>query len=126
MGGGGGICHLCRDIQEGLQRCSCNGYCQECKLDMKNLEKCKCEKTTVYELLSTGMVGGPAQVFTRYHEKDITRTRSHVYEEKSKLTKGIIDYDANNLYLYCSGDVMPWRNDTLNVKKGPYDQKRIA
>ena len=40
-----------------------------------------------YELLRTGMVGGPAQVFTRYHEKDITRIRSHVHGEKSKLIK---------------------------------------
>ena len=31
-----------------------------------------------------------------------------MYGEKSKLTKGIIVYDANILYLYCSGDVMPY------------------
>ena len=41
----GGICHLCRDIQEELQYCRCNGalkcggYCEECKLDMQALEK---------------------------------------------------------------------------------------
>ena len=29
-------------------------------------------------------MGGPAQVFTRYHEKDITRIRSHVYGTTSK------------------------------------------
>ena len=79
---------------------------------MQALEKCVCKKTAVYELLKTGMVGRPAQVFTRYHEKDITRIRSHVYEEKlkiekGKLKKGIIGYDTNALYLYCSGDVMP-------------------
>ena len=50
-----------------------------------------------YELLRTGMVGGPAQVFTRYHEKDIKSIRSHVYGEKSKLVKGVIGYDANAL-----------------------------
>ena len=44
----GGTCHLCRDIREELQRCSCNGCCEECQLDMKNLEKC--EKTAVYDL----------------------------------------------------------------------------
>ena len=42
--------------------------------------------------------GRPVQVFTRYHEKDITR-RPHVYGEKSKLTKGVIGYDANALYI---------------------------
>ena len=67
----GGVCHLCRDIREELQHCSCNGalkcgnYCEECQLGMQTLERCKCEKTAVYDLLRTGMVGGPAQVFTR-------------------------------------------------------------
>ena len=34
-------CHLCRDIREELQHCSCNGalkcgvYCKECQLDMQ-------------------------------------------------------------------------------------------
>ena len=71
-------------------------------------------------------VGGPAHVFTKYHEKDITHIRSHVYEEKSKLTKGVEGYDANALYLCCSGNIMPCGKDTLNVKKKPYDQKRMA
>ena len=95
------------------------------QLGMENLEKCKCERTAVYDLLRTGMVGGPAQVFTRYHEKDITCIRSHVYK-KSKLTKGIIGYDANAQYLYCPGDIMPCGKGTLVVNKKPFDQKRIA
>ena len=59
-------------------------------------------------------------------KKDITRIRSHVFEEKRKLTKGVIGYDANALYLYCSGDVMPCGKKTLVVNKKPFDQKRIA
>ena len=70
------------------------------------------------------MVGGPAQFFTRHHEKDITRIRLHVYGEKRRLTKGNIGYDANALYLYCSGDVMPCGKDTLVVNKKPYGQKK--
>ena len=77
--------------------------CEECQLDMQASENCGCEKTAANELLGTGVVGGPAQIFTRYHEKDITRIRSHVYGEKSKLTKGVIGYDANALYLCYSG-----------------------
>ena len=127
-----GICHLCRDKQEELQHCSCNGalkcgdYCEECQSDKQALEKCECEKAAVYELLRTGMVGGPAQVFTRYHENNITCIRFYVYGEKGKLTKGIIGYDANGLYLYCSGDVMPCGKETLVVNKKPFEQKRIA
>ena len=125
----GGIYHLCQDKQEELHHSSCNGAlkcggcCKECQLDMQALEKCKCEKTAVYKLLRTGMVGRPAQVFTRYHEKDITCIRSHVDEEKSKLTKGVICYDANSLYLYCSGDVTSCGKDTLVVNEKPLDQK---
>ena len=128
----GDICHLCRDIQEELQHCSCNGalkrggYCKECKVDMQALEKCGCEKAALYELLRTGMVRGLAQVFTRHHEKDITRIRFHVYEEKGKLIKVVIGYVANGLYLHCLGDVMPCGKDTLIVNKKPFDQKQIA
>ena len=49
-----------------------------------------------------------------------------MYREKSKLTKSIIGYDANALYLYCSGDVMPYGKDTLVVNEKLFDQKRIA
>ena len=104
----------------------CVGYCEEYQLDMQALEKCGCEKAAVYELLRTGMVGGPAQIFTRYHEKDITRERSHVHEEESKLTKDVIGYDANVLYLNYSGDVITCGKDTLVVKKKLFNQKRTA
>ena len=126
----GGICQLCRDIREELQHSSCNralrcgAYCKECLLDIQALERCGREKATVYELLRTDMVGGAAQVFTRYHEKDITHIRSHVHREKSKMTRVIIGYDASSLYFYCSGNVMPC--GTLVVNKKPYDQKQIA
>ena len=49
-----------------------------------------------------------------------------MYGEKSKLTKGVIGYHANGLYLYCFGDAMPCDKDTLVVNKKPFDQKRIA
>ena len=100
------------------------GYCKERQLDTQALEKCGCEK--VYKLLKKGMVGGPAQVFTRYHEKGISRIRSHIYGKKGKLTKAVIGYDANSLCLYCSGDVMPCGKDALAVNKKPYDQIKIA
>ena len=42
------------------------------------------------------------------------------------MTRGIVGYDPNSLYLYCSGDVMPCGKDKLVVNKKPYDQKQIA
>ena len=93
---------------------------------MQDLERRGCEKAAVYDLLRTGMVGGSAQVFARYHEKDITRIRSHVYGKKSKFTQGVIGYDANALYLYYLGDVMHRGKNSLVVNKKPFAQKRIA
>ena len=93
---------------------------------MKDLEKCKCEKTAIYDLLRTGMVGGPAQVFKRYHEKEITCISSHVFGEKGKLTKVVIGYDENGLYLHCSGNVMPCGKGALVVNTKLFDKKRIA
>ena len=84
---------------------------------------CRCKKVAVYNLLKTGMVDGPAQVFTRYHEKGITRIRSHVNGEKNKLAKGVVGYDANALYIYCSGDVMPCGKDTMVVNKKLFEKK---
>ena len=40
------------------------------------------------------------------------------------MTKGVIDYDVNSLYLYCSGDIMPSGKDALAVNKKPFDQKK--
>ena len=86
--------HLCRGMQEELQHChfsgalKCGGCCKECQLDIQALEKCGCQRAAVYELLRTVIVGGPFL---------------HIYGEKGKLTKVVIGYDANSLYLYCSG-----------------------
>ena len=101
---------ICWDRQEEFQNCSYNGtlkwggYWEECWLDLQSFQMCGCKKAAVYELLRTGMVDGPAQVFTRYHEKDTTCIRSHVH------VKG---YNAN---LYCSNDVMPCGKDSLVIR----------
>ena len=49
-----------------------------------------------------------------------------MYGEKGKLIKVVIGYDANGLYLHCSGNVMPCGRNTLIVNKKRFDQKRIA
>ena len=107
----GVICHFCRDIQEELQHCRCNGalkcggYCKEFQCDMQALEKCGCEK-----IVKDGHGRRASASFTRYHEKDITQIKFHVYGEKDKLIKVVIGYDANSLYLYCSGNALFQRN----------------
>ena len=83
-----GICRICRVFQN--CRCNvvliCGSNCELCQLNLQDLQKYECEKEAVYKLLRRGMVGGPAQVFTQYHEKYVTRIRSYVSGEESKLT----------------------------------------
>ena len=83
---------------------------------------CMCEKAAVYELLRTAMVGVPVRMFTRYHEKDITRIKSHMYGEWRKLTKHAIGHYANSLYIHYSGDVMPCGKDRLVANEKPFDR----
>ena len=49
-----------------------------------------------------------------------------MYDEKSKLTRGIIVYDANSLFVFCSRNIMPCSKDRLVVNKKPFHQKRIV
>ena len=83
------------------------------------------KKAAACELLRTEMVGGSVKVFPRYHDKDITGIRFHMYGQECKLTKNIIDYDANCLYRYCSGDVTPFDNDDLVMNDKSFYQKQI-
>ena len=93
---------------------------------MQVLEKCGRKKTAVYELLRTWWAGQRKflqGIMKRCHTHKISRVCEIC---KSKLTRDIIGYDANSLYLHCSGDVMSCGKDTLVVNKKPFDQKRIA
>ena len=120
---------MCKEKKSQLDGCECDGalkteaYCTDCQKASKGMNGRKCDPVETYNLLKTGMVGGSAQVFTRYHEQNATYIRSHI--EREKLCKKIIGYDANALYLYCSGDVMPCGKDKLTVIEKPYDKIQI-
>ena len=51
--------------------------CKACKEVRK--EGIKCPKNQVYELLKTGMVGGPSIICCRCHKCGKTKIRSHIY-----------------------------------------------
>ena len=58
---------------------------QKCKACKEVKKECKkCGKNQAYELLKTGMVGGPAIVFCRYHKRGKTWIRSQIYGRKGK------------------------------------------
>ena len=90
-------------------KCKCSDDCgkkgcEDCKQTRKDCETCT--KNEAYEILTTGMVGGPSIVFCRYAEAGVSKIRSHINNE-AKTCRAVLGFDANSLYLYCSGQEMP-------------------
>ena len=56
----------------------------------------------LHELVKDNIVGGPAIIFHRYHEKGVTKIRGG-----SELCRKIVGYDANALYLWALMQDMP-------------------
>ena len=56
----------------------------------------------LHKLVKDNIVGGPAIIFHRYHEKDVTKIRGG-----SELCRKIVGYDANALYLWAIMQDMP-------------------
>ena len=100
-------------------KCKCSDDCKK-----KGCEKCKeirdnckiCTKNEAYEMLTTGMIGGPSIVFCRYAAAGVSQIRSHIYSRSeagakliadAKTCRAVLGFDANSLYLYCSGQEMP-------------------
>ena len=119
-------------------KCKCSDDCEKfpCEDCKEVCDNCKiCTKNEAYEMLTTGMIGGPSIVFCRYAEAGVSKIRSHIYsdsvsdsdsdsdseagakalrpEQSSELRAGaktcraVQGLDANSLYLFCSGQEMP-------------------
>ena len=97
-------------------KCKCSDDCVKvgCK-DCREVRKdCKIHaKNEAYETLSTGIIGGPSIVFCRYAEAGISKIRSHINSDseagaklRAKTCRAVLGFDANSLYLYCSGQEM--------------------
>ena len=89
----------CKDDCEEKGCCDCKQTRKDCKIHTKN---------EAYEMLKTGMIGGPSIVFCRYAEAGVSRIRSHIYKD-AKTCRAVHGFDANSLYLFCSGQEMPCR-----------------
>ena len=111
-------------------KCKCSDDCGKarCK-DCREVRKdCKIHaKNEAYEMLTTGMIGGPSIVFCRYAEAGVSQIRSHIYSDSdseagakalrpeqssepradAKTCRAVQGLDANSLYLFCSGQEMP-------------------
>ena len=123
-----------------LCKCKCSDDCEKagCEKCREISKDCKnCTKNEAYEMLTTGMIGGPSIVICRYAEAGVSQIRSHIYsgsgsdsdsdsdsdseagekalrpEQSSELRAGaktcraVQGLDANSLYLFCSGQEMP-------------------
>ena len=120
-------------------KCKCSDDCEEARCEKcREISKdCKiCTKNEAYEMLTTGMIGGPSIVFCRYAEAGVSQIRSHRYSDSdseagakalrpeqrpkgrskalsselradAKICRSVQGLDANSLYLFCSGQEMP-------------------
>ena len=93
-------------------KCECSsddcGKTEGCEKCQEICDNCQiCTKNEAYEMLKTGMIGGPSIVFCRHAEAGVSKIRSHIYSEKAKTCRSVHGQDANSLYLFCSGQEMP-------------------
>ena len=56
----------------------------------------------LHQLVKDNIVGGPAIIFHRYHEKDVTKIRGG-----GEMCRSIVGYDANALYLWAIMQDLP-------------------
>ena len=95
--------------------------CKDCKQVKIDCSECT-KKNKPYELLKTGMVGGPSIVFYRYAEAGVFQIRPHKYRDP-KTCASIVEFDANSLYLYCSGQEMHCSKEEHIEVESPQDPR---
>ena len=112
-------------------KCKCKNDCEEvrCKKCKGIRDNCEiCTKNEAYEMLTTGMIGGPSIVFCRHAEAGVSKIRSHIYRgsdsEKAKTCRSVLGLDSNSLYLFCSGQEMPCGKEKV-FKCNPEEQDEI-
>ena len=119
--------------------CKCKCSSDDCR-KTEGCEKCKeirdnceiCTKNEAYEMLTTGMIGGPSIVFCRHAEAGVSKIRSHIYSDSgaganqadAKICRSVQGLDANSLYLFCSGQEMPCGKEKV-FKCNPEEKNEI-
>ena len=109
-------------------KCKCKVDCEKfpCEGCKQTRKDCKIHtKNEAYEILTTGMVGGPSIVFCRYAEAGVSQIRSHIYSRAdAKICRSVQGLDANSLYLYCSGQEMPCGKEKV-FHCGPEEKDKL-
>ncbi len=65
------------------------------------------KNSDLHHLVKDQIVGGPSQIFHRYHEKNVTKLREADYGEEAKMCQGVTGFDCNALYLWALTQDMP-------------------
>ena len=63
------------------------------------------------------VVGGPSIIFTRHHEKDVTKIRTQTFGASAKPCQNVTGVDANSLYLWAWAQDFPCGD--FEVRLGP-------
>ena len=88
---------LCAPGQPCIHKCK--ETCTGCKICRENNKKCEtCPKNRAYDLLQTGMIGGPTIVFCRYANAGKTKIRPQIYDREAKTCKSVEIYRESNKY----------------------------
>ena len=75
-----------------------------------------------FDLLQTGLVGGPSIIFKRYAE----RNRTNIRYQGTKPCKKILGYDANALYLWCLAQEMPCGQEAVSEFPKDVDISKVS
>lgn len=100
----GNINICCSKCNVARKDMSINGFCFQKQIEYngdKLIWSIDKEQGDIFPLMRNNIAGGPAIIFNRYAKRDETSIRG------GKLCKKVIGYDANALYLWCIGNVMP-------------------
>ena len=90
---------LCAPGQSCIHKCK--ETCTCCKICTENKKKCEtCPKNRAYDLLQTGMIGGPTIVFCRYANAGKTKIRPQIYDREAKTCKSLEIYRESNKLEY--------------------------
>lgn len=87
------------------------------------------ENEDQYRLIKSNIVGGPSDIFHRYHMKGVTKIREEEFGEEAKVCQVIVGEDANGLYLGCVMKPQPtglctiWRANGLGQFKAERSHK---
>ena len=98
---------------------NCLRLCMRVQMNKSQLYA-MCEKQA-YELLKTGMVGGPSVIFCWYAEAGRSRIRTSV-----KTCTSVVAFNVNSLYLYCSGQRMPCGKEQYVKVECPKDPEELC